>query len=52
MKRKYDPVTAEVLSLAIKHKDIYDVLDKCKYTDLETIQAISGLLQKGIVKIQ
>jgi len=50
MKRNYDPVTAEVLDLAIKHKEIDLILDKCKYTDLETMKAIIGLLQKGILR--
>jgi PAS domain S-box-containing protein len=50
MKRQYDPITAEVLSLAIKYKDLKHILDKSKYTDLETLKAIVGLLQKGILR--
>ncbi len=50
MKRNYDPVTAEVLALAIKHKEIELILDKCKHTDLETMKGIIGLLQKGILR--
>jgi PAS domain S-box-containing protein len=50
MKREYDPVSAEVLSLIIEHKYVNKVLDESKYTDLEVAKAIMGLLQKGIVQ--
>ena len=50
MKRNYDPVTAEVLALAIKYEEIDLILDKCKHTDLETMKAIMGLLKKGIFR--
>lgn len=50
MKKDYDPVTAEVLSLAITHKDLDMIIDGCKYTDLETLKAVIGLLKKGIIK--
>jgi PAS domain S-box-containing protein len=50
MKRGYDPVTAEVLSLAITHRDLDLIIDNCKYTDLETLRGVIGLLQKGIIK--
>jgi PAS domain S-box-containing protein len=50
MKRGYEPITAEVLSLAIKYKQINRILDECKYTDLETLKAILGLLQKGTIR--
>jgi PAS domain S-box-containing protein len=50
MKKTYDPVTAEVLALAIRHKDLDLILDNCKYSDLETLKAVIGLLQKGILR--
>ncbi len=50
MKKNYDPITAEVLSLVITHKDLDFIIDHCKCTDLQALKALLRLLKQRIIK--
>lgn len=51
MKGQYDGITAEVLSLAIRYRDIDSILDNSPYSDLETLKSIIGLVQRNILRL-